>query len=119
MEDWNKELQALRRSATRSYNRRTFISRRQRQIRAFYEDQYVQYAVAFLIIANFFIEATSLQFNYEYDTEQAHFLRQIDILFTMVFLLELLVNMAANLVVRFFNSAWNVFDVCIVCISFC
>jgi voltage-gated sodium channel len=117
MEDWNKELQALRRSATRSYNRRTFISRRQRQIRAFYEDQYVQYAVAFLIIANFFIEATSLQFNYEYDTEQAHFLRQIDILFTMVFLLELLVNMVANLVVRFFNSAWNLFDVCIVCIS--
>jgi voltage-gated sodium channel len=117
MKDWNKELQAQWTSAKGSYNRRTFISSRQRQIRAFYEGQYVQYLVAILIIANFLIEATSLQFNYEYDTEQAHILRQIDIIFTMVFLLELLVNMAANLVVRFFSSAWNVFDLCIVCIS--
>jgi hypothetical protein len=38
-------------------------------------------------------------------------------LFTLVFLLELLVNMSANLVCRFLNNPWSLFDLLIVGIS--
>ena len=41
----------------------------------------------------------------------------VDNVFTLVFLVELLVNMAGNLVSKFFSSSWNVFDFVIVTIS--
>jgi hypothetical protein len=77
----------------------------------------VQYLVVLLIIANFCIEGVSLQFNWDEDSSEATFLRNIDISMTVLFLMELLVNMAANLVWAFFSNAWSVFDLIIVVFS--
>jgi hypothetical protein len=94
IETWKEALLALSASDKLSYNRRTYISRQQQKIREFYDCKTVQYSAAFLIIVNFFIEAVSLQFNFAKDSSQAQILDNIDTLFTVVFLLELLVNMA-------------------------
>ena len=77
----------------------------------------MQYATSLLIVANFGTEALSLQFHFEYDTSEAQVLRTLDILFTLVYLLELLVDMSANLVWRFFKNPWSWFDLLIVGIS--
>ena len=117
MEEWKSKLLTLQASATRSYSRGSYIERHQRKIREFSESITMQYATSLLIVANFGTEALSLQFHFEYDTSEAQVLRTLDILFTLVYLLELLVDMSANLVWRFFKNPWSWFDLLIVGIS--
>ena len=117
IEVWRQTLETMRALETHAYIRRSYISRKQQQIKAFHEGNRAQHAVAFLIITNFCIEGVSLQFNWDSDSSEAKLLRNIDIAMTAFFLIELLVNMAANLVWAFFSNAWSVFDLIIVVLS--
>jgi hypothetical protein len=114
---WKQTLFTMRTLETHAYIRRSYISRQQKRIGAFYQGKPVQYLVVLLIIANFCIEGVSLQFNWDEDSSEATFLRNIDIAMTALFLIDLLVNMAANLVWAFFSNAWSVFDLIIVVLS--
>jgi voltage-gated sodium channel len=117
IEDWKSALVELRASHTKKYYRQTFIGRQQQKIQSFYGSKTVQLMMAFIIITNFIIEAISLQFNFEQDTSEAQILRNLDTFFTLVYLLDLLVNMAGHLVWNFFTNPWSVFDLVIVVIS--
>ena len=72
------------------------------------------YQIAFLIMGNFIanVAETALM-----DEKHARIFNFIDFMFTIVWTLELMVNMFATLVVEFVQDSWNWFDVLIVSTS--
>ena len=74
-----------------------------------------QTAIMLTILANFACECTLAQIK---ATEESHRVFELaNIMFTVLFCLELLVNMFSTLVKEFVNDWWNWFDVLIVTLS--
>lgn len=85
----------------------------QNEVRAAYMGSFIQIAVAALIFLNFLVSAASSQ--YGKDPPQVFII--FDLIFTITFSLELLMNMYAHWIWAFWRSNWNIFDFLIVVIS--
>lgn len=82
-----------------------------------YEKAAVTIFVACLITANFLVSVMQAQMLPVHGSNAHHVFQGLEVFFNVVFLLELLVNMYANFFLRFWCSAWNIFDFLIVMIS--
>ena len=82
-----------------------------------------QIIVAILIFANFLTNAFEAQVNHDLrnpdgsPSDTAAVLAKLDLIFTMIFTLELLVNMYAHLLYDFVTDGWSLFDFVVVMAS--
>ena len=84
-----------------------------------YEWHVIQISVAMIIVLNFFCTIAEKEIDpFERDLQQFPQLWVgLDWMFTSLFVFELLVNMYASWLMKFWRSGWNVFDFIIVLIS--
>ena len=84
-----------------------------------YEWHVIQISVAMIIVLNFFCTIAEKEVDpFERDLQQFPQLWVgLDWMFTSLFVFELLVNMYASWLMKFWRSGWNVFDFIIVVIS--
>ena len=85
----------------------------QRRLNVIYGHSAVQTTMALLILANFIASMVELQLR---GTSPKLF-KTLDVVFTLIFLCELLLNMACNWFWKFWGSAFNVFDFVVVVIT--
>lgn len=85
-----------------------------RKVRWVYVGDRSQVFVAALIMGNFTMNIFEAQLTTEPGTPLANTFEKIDLAFTIVFTMELAVNMFATLVGEFVGDAWNWFDVIVV-----
>mmetsp|Transcript_77814 Transcript_77814/g.172388 ORF Transcript_77814/g.172388 Transcript_77814/m.172388 type:complete len:751 (+) Transcript_77814:101-2353(+) len=85
----------------------------QRALHKWYTSDPVEWGVAAVIFVNFLISTWDAQ----KITQSAVLFDFFEILFNAIFTLELIVNFYANYFVPFWRSAWNIFDVFVVTIS--
>ena len=84
----------------------------------------MQFVVAVLIVANFFVRIVDMEMQPEEDTPFARTLEYVDLAFTITSAIELVMNMFANwtfdddcCMPAFFLDGWNLFDFVVVSIS--
>ena len=103
-------------SADISKHRKRRLGHRLRsEIRTVYEHIYFQAFIAVMIMGNFFCSMIELQI--PVTEEQKKLFAIMDVAFTVIFLIELVMNMVCNWFWKFWTSAFNVFDFVIVCIT--
>ena len=73
----------------------------------------VQWVVALLICTNFLLNMIQSQIIGKLDD----LLEKVDLMFTVIFTLELMVNLFATLVEKFFSDPWNYFDTVVVSVG--
>ena len=115
--EWMRELEHGQADASASWHKKMAIDRFQRRVRSVYESNVIQFVVACMIVCNFFTEAFNLQYAPVMSDKRKQQYEAADTMFTLIFLVEVLVNMTANLVQRFVNNRWSLFDLTIVLIS--
>ena len=96
--------------------RATTLSKIRRNVRSKYVGDHCQVFVASLIMGNFLCNIFEAQFVSSPDSN-AHIFDVIDVAFTVVFTIELCVNMFSTLVKEFVMDYWNWFDVVVVLVS--
>jgi len=101
----------------RSYQAESPWVKLQQQIRTWYESEVSQWSVCLLIVANFATNVAEAQIRPVDGSKTASNFGTIDDCFTILFTIELIFNLAANLWTRFWMSAWNVFDLVVVVTS--
>jgi hypothetical protein len=89
----------------------------QARLRRVYEMRSVQLMVASLIAFNFLVSVVQAQIAQDVSEAQARVFDGFELFFNVAFSLELLWNMAANWLLAFWGSGWNVFDFFIVIIA--
>jgi len=92
----------------------------QPSVRAFYEGNVSQVTVAMLITANFLCNVVEKEIDPQGVIMPGTW-RKLEITFNVMFLIELIINMYARWLKRFWCDSWNIFDVLVVtvgCISF-
>jgi len=77
-----------------------------------------QMVVAFLITANYLINCVDFQLMSEEGSPARKVFDILDVIFNVIFLIELLCNLTANWLQTFFLCGWNLFDLFIVLFSF-
>jgi len=93
----------------------TFFNIRKR-VRSTYVGDHVQIGVAALIGGNFMLNICQAQVGDENEHANTIF-ESVDLGFTIIFTIELLVNMFATLLWEFVGDAWNWFDFVVVAVS--
>jgi hypothetical protein len=88
----------------------------QRDVSKFYNSDKVQVVVALIIILNFFTNIVEKQVD-PYAEKYDGTFRVFELVYNILFTIELLINMYAHWMCRFFESAWNIFDVVVVSIG--
>ena len=81
------------------YNRRVSKERVQRQLRKIHDYKIFQSAIVLLSLANFISSMVQLQINF--NEEILRTIQALDIAFTIIFLFELLLNMATHWFLEF------------------
>ena len=106
------------------FQQKSATERVQHKCRILYTSTIMQTCVAVLIVANFFIRIIDVEVMAEEGSEMAQNLETVDLCFTVVFALELCLNMfgrwtfeEGNCVPDFFLDAWNLFDFVVVTVS--
>ena len=89
----------------------------QRVVAHFYNAPATQLTVAVLIFANFVVSTVQAQMLPSEGSAATHVFTQLEWVFNMVFLVELVVNMFGHWFWLFWGSAWNWFDFIIVAVS--
>jgi len=84
----------------------------QNAIRNAYDTEFTQIFVAVLIFLNFLVSVVQAQ-----TLSTADFFYHMEVLFTVLFAIELTFNMYGHWFLEFWNSSWNIFDFIIVGIS--
>lgn len=82
-----------------------------------YKAPNVQITVAFLIFVNFIVSATASQYHQRMTPARKASFDFMEYSFTIIFLVELVINMYGHWFSEFWSSGWNVFDFFIVSIS--
>lgn len=88
----------------------------QPQAKALYAHNYMQVAVAVIIIANFLMNVTEKQID-PAGTRYEGTWEELELFFNIVFLIELLLNMYGHWAMEFWKSGWNLFDFVVVAIG--
>eukprot|EP00960_Hanusia_phi_P075152 768380-Hanusia_phi.AAC.4 len=121
-QDWISTITELAEVALNKWKKKHRIQRLQARLSLFYNSKRMQVVVAVLIALNFASTATLLQMRPElneepYDPQVLQWLEQIDQIFTILFTIELLLNIAAHWFKAFVSNGWNLFDALIISIS--
>ena len=85
--------------------------------RRFYSSNATQCCVAFIILASYISAMYRSQTLPAEDSTAARNLDVLEWIFTMLFLAELIINMAAHWFVKFYHDPWNLFDFVVVVMS--
>ena len=93
---------------------KTLLQTYQRITADWYESKQVQYSVALVIFATYIIAMLDSQMQPEEGSHAANTFRILEIVFTIVFGIELAINMFAHWWTPFWESRWNVFDFLVV-----
>lgn len=88
----------------------------QTQVKEFYEWKSTQTVVAGLIFINFFASAIKAELN-PLNALQKDIFDILEAVFGFLFLIELIINLWGNWLVRFWSDPWNIFDFLVVVIS--
>ena len=88
----------------------------QPEVYDFYSHSKTQIFVAVLIMANFFSNIAEKQWDPAGTLFRPTF-QTLEDAFNLIFAVELVVNMYANWLCRFWKSSWNVFDFVVVCVG--
>jgi hypothetical protein len=83
----------------------------QEPLAKFYESWITKSIITLLIIASFIVAATEAQMLPPKGSATAQIFERFEIAFTVVFALELLVNMAGHWSWSFFQDGWNILDI--------
>jgi len=116
-QEWILDLEETRSTASALWHKTTVLDRYQERVRRVYQNRFFQYGVACMIVCNFFTEAFHVQYAPTMSEKRKRQYAAADTLFTLIFLVEILINMAANLVQRFVKDKWSLFDLAIVLVS--
>ena len=117
-EDWIREIKsAVHRGRQKRLAQASILQRIQRSARRVYASSPFQSLVAVLIIANFIANAAQSELQPDAGSSQERIFSYIDMAFTFIFLLELLINLTAHWLWPFWRDGWSVFDFVIVTVS--
>ncbi|EKX51123.1 hypothetical protein GUITHDRAFT_134639 [Guillardia theta CCMP2712] len=117
---WIKEMQSLRKKALiKAHVKGTSrIRTLQYHLKLFYDSDFLQYLVALFIFLNFLTNVLQSEISPTTDNSKtAALFDNLDLCFTVIFTVELVVNMTANWFKPFFESGWNFFDLTVVGVS--
>eukprot|EP00960_Hanusia_phi_P060509 764528-Hanusia_phi.AAC.2 len=117
---WIHNMQKLKKKASiRAHVKGTSrIRTYQYHLKLFYDSDFLQYFVAGFIFLNFLTNVLQSEITPTTDnTSTAALFDNLDLCFTIIFTVELSVNIAANWFRPFFQSGWNFFDLTVVGIS--
>ena len=103
-----KELEDATRTPWKRFCRRTKI---------YYNSNLTQFGVGIIIMASYVTAMYQAQMLPEPGGEISNALKVLEVLFTVLFALELVINIIAHWFKEFFNDAWNVFDFVVVGVS--
>mmetsp|Transcript_48070 Transcript_48070/g.150839 ORF Transcript_48070/g.150839 Transcript_48070/m.150839 type:complete len:799 (-) Transcript_48070:45-2441(-) len=84
-------------------------------VRWFYVGDRCQFVLAAVIVSNFICNIFEAQMHSASGTDEVFAI--LDVLFTIFFTIELLINMFSTFFWEFISSRWNWFDMCVVLIS--
>ena len=88
-----------------------------RRLRSFY-DVYTSFGImAGLLVANFIIDIVQSEMQPAAGTREARIFQTFDIVFTLLFTLDLAINFLSHSTCTFFRKGWNLFDLVIISIS--
>ena len=93
------------------------LSRVRRLTRQFYHSDPAQYAIGLVIMASYAASIAAAQMLPAPDSSEAAVLRSLEVTFTVIFAVELGVNVCSSILWDFVNDGWNVFDTIVVIIS--
>jgi hypothetical protein len=117
-EEWIREIkQTARRAKQRRLAAGSPLLRLQQTARRVYVSSPFQSLVALLIVANFIANAAQSELQPASGSTEDVIFSHIDMIFTIVFATELVVNMTAHWFYAFWSDGWSVFDFIIVVIS--
>lgn len=90
----------------------------QERVFTIYSAANVQWFVAGLIMANFFVNIVTCQMDpFSRHKDYKHIWPILEDLFNWIFLIELLINMYGSWAWKFWNNSWNVFDFVVVIVG--
>ena len=116
--EWVKYLEAAAAAAFKRERDANLYLKYKHKIRDFYHDPRCEMFVALLIASSFLVNVVEVQMNPLQDNNDiTPTFEKIDLMFTIVFLLELLVNMISHWFLEFWNDLWNIFDFAVVAVS--
>ena len=116
--EWVKYLEAAAAAAFKRERDANLYLKYKHMIRDVYHDPRCEMFVALLIASSFLVNVVEVQMNPLQDNKDiTPTFEKIDLMFTIVFLLELLVNMISHWFLEFWNDLWNIFDFAVVAVS--
>mmetsp|Transcript_29155 Transcript_29155/g.46957 ORF Transcript_29155/g.46957 Transcript_29155/m.46957 type:complete len:310 (+) Transcript_29155:591-1520(+) len=117
--DWIEKIQSAADECKRALERRerNSIQRFQKMAHTCYVSSPFQNAVAVLISANFVINATQSEMHPQPGTTLDRVFSELDMVFTIIFAVELGINLMAHWFRPFWSDGWSVFDFIVVTVS--
>ena len=117
-QEWTEYLSAAARQASLAARNAQGYRRARQVMRDAYEHDYAQMAVALLIFSSFLFNVLEVQLDpAQEDAELTQVFNDADVAFTILFTVELAINMAVHWFRDFWKLSWNVFDFVIVGVS--
>ena len=111
--EWVQAASRCRDDVNQRYRWWLHKNRIQRRLQTIYTHPYTQTLVALLILANYVTSMVELEVRGAHQETFA----SLDVIFTLIFLAELLFNMSCNWFWGFWGSAFNVFDFVVVLVT--
>ena len=116
---WKKDIEALKLS--KLVKNAKWVPKMQRFLAGIYDTPHCQAFVALLIMVNFLIVCADAQMRPEVPGSEFRHLEDtiniLDFFFTIIFIVELAINMFAHWFHDFISSPWNLFDTFVVLVS--
>mmetsp|Transcript_21259 Transcript_21259/g.48808 ORF Transcript_21259/g.48808 Transcript_21259/m.48808 type:complete len:579 (-) Transcript_21259:171-1907(-) len=116
-EAWVADLKHTVKEAIRVQADQTLFREWQQYVRNIYTSTPCQVLVAILIFGNFAANATQFQLVPKEGSSEETLFFIIDLIFSVLFTLELAVNLFAHWLTPFISDGWNVFDFIVVLVS--
>lgn len=111
--EWVQQASRCREEVNSRYHWWLSKNRIQRRLQRVYTHPYCQTIVAFLIMANFVTSMVELELR----GVHREIFQSLDLVFTLIFLVELILNMGCNWFWGFWGSAFNIFDLIVVVVT--
>ena len=116
VDHWHDEMTEAIETAKENYRLRAAWLAFQGRLQKWYNNNIIQALVGLLIVGNFMLTATQLQLQPEEGSAQWNYFETGDLIFTLVFAVELVINLTAHWCAPFWSDGWNIFDFIVVTI---
>jgi hypothetical protein len=116
VDHWHDEMTEAIEMAKENYRLRAAWLAFQGRLQKWYNNNIIQALIGLLIVGNFMLTATQLQLQPEEGSAQWNYFETGDLIFTLVFAAELVINLTAHWWAPFWSDGWNIFDFIVVTI---